>query len=97
MQSHRSFTNITECPSPHGSKYSHVDPFFEIQNEMLRFFSNSKHCLLLGDMNARCGNQNDYTLIDDFLTDYYDLQVLQDEENEIFRNFTLYNIPLNRK
>ena len=81
---------------PHGSKYSYLDPFFEIQNEMIRFFSNSKHCLLFGDLNARCGTLQDYTRIDDFITDYYDLQILQDEESEIFRNFELHNIPLNR-
>jgi len=30
---------------------------------MNRYFSSSKHCLLCGDVNTRCGNLKDYTLI----------------------------------
>ena len=81
---------------PLGSKYSYSEPFFEIQNELFRYFSQSKHCILFGDLNARCGNLQDYTVMSELLTEFCDLQTFQTEEGEIFRNFALYNIPLDR-
>ncbi|WAR27365.1 hypothetical protein MAR_013069, partial [Mya arenaria] len=58
---------------PIGSKYSHVDPYFEIQNELFRFCSENDHILLLGDMNSRCGNLHDFTFCDNVLSDLFDL------------------------
>lgn len=82
---------------PVGSKYSHADPYYEIQNEIFRYFSNSKHCILFGDYNARCGNLLDYTMIDGSMSDMFDLQHLQNEEIDVFTNFNLFDIPLNRR
>ncbi|XP_053380331.1 uncharacterized protein LOC128548841 [Mercenaria mercenaria] len=70
--------------------------FFEIQNEIFRYFENSKHYLLFGDMNARCGSLIDYVEVDQFISDMYDLQYLENMESESMTNFNTCNVPLNR-
>lgn len=42
---------------PYGSKYSHEDPFQELQREILRFCQTSNNMILLGDFNARTGEK----------------------------------------
>ena len=81
---------------PQGSRYSHTDPYFELQNELLRYCTGSKHILLLGDFNSRCGDLTDYLYIDEWFCDMFDLESMQIEEAEIYRNFELHNIQLNR-
>ena len=82
---------------PNGTKYAHKDPFFEIQNELLRFCNGSKHILLLGDFNSRCGNLADYLFIDESICDMFDLEDIQNEEAENYKNFELTGTQLNRK
>ena len=81
---------------PFGSKFASNDPFFELQNEIFRHFGDSKHVFLLGDFNARCGDLSDYTAIDDSLSFMFDLQHMQDEDDEVFIQFDMNNTPLNR-
>ena len=63
---------------------------------MFRYFGDSKHVLLLGDFNARCGDLSHYTTIDYSLSFMFDLQHMQDEDDEVFRQFDMNNTPLNR-
>lgn len=82
---------------PMGSKYAHAEPFFEVQNELLRYCTENKHILLMGDFNARCGIKVDFVKVDNTLVDVHDMQDIQQEETSIFQNFELYEIPLHRK
>ena len=81
---------------PSSSRYSHADPFFEIQNEIFNFLSENKHCLLFGDWNSRCGNLTDYVKMDELISNLYDLQDIQNEESAISNNFARNNIPVDR-
>ena len=61
-----------------------------------RYFGDSKHVVLLRDFNDRCGDLSDYTTIDDSLSFMFDLQHMQDEDDEVFIQFDMNNTPLNR-
>jgi hypothetical protein len=82
---------------PIGSKFSHPDPFYEIQQEIFRYCNGSNHILLFGDFNSRSGNLTDYERVDTLISDMFDLQVIENEEANIITNFELYNVPINRK
>jgi hypothetical protein len=81
---------------PNGSKFSHNDPYFEMQNEIFRYCNDSKNIILLGDFNSRCGNLSDYTVTDDLICSTFELQNIQEEEGNIFKQFEIQNIQLNR-
>ncbi|WAQ95052.1 hypothetical protein MAR_007523, partial [Mya arenaria] len=68
---------------PSGSRFAVNDPYFEMQNEIFRFCGDDKNILLFGDFNSRCVSINDFTMLDDFISELFDLENIQDEEAEI--------------
>ncbi|MCG8046717.1 MAG: reverse transcriptase domain-containing protein [Candidatus Thiodiazotropha endolucinida] len=82
---------------PYGSKYSHPDPYLEMQNEYDKHRSPSRHILLFGDFNSRTSSACDYVKCDYFICDLQGSQELYDENREILNLFDHYNIPLERK
>ena len=44
---------------PIGSKYSHRDPYLELQYEYDKFCTNDQNVLLLGDLNSRSSQLSD--------------------------------------
>ena len=82
---------------PSGSRYRHEDPYLEIQTEIFRYCQNHSNILIFGDYNSRVKNIPDYVCIDTFISELYDLESVQKEDEIIFNNFELYNIPLERK
>lgn len=81
---------------PIGSKYANEDPYAEIQAEMLQLCANDPHILLMGDFNSRTGEKEDLLKIDEFLSDKYGLEFLEDENAELLGNFKYNNIPFKR-
>ncbi|CAC5406155.1 unnamed protein product [Mytilus coruscus] len=84
---------------PEGSKYSNLEAFDEIENELMSFKKVSDvHTALIGDFNAKTGILNDFVLADETLLDLFHL----DTDNEIisymldYENLKSYNIPLQR-
>jgi len=81
---------------PSSSRYAHKDPYFEVQNEIFRFCTDSKNIMLLGDFNSRCGNMLDHTQIDEFFSNLFELHNIQNEEFDIAAALDESNIQLNR-
>ncbi|CAG2201838.1 unnamed protein product [Mytilus edulis] len=84
---------------PEGSKYSNLEAFDEIENELMSLKKVSDvHTALIGDFNAKTGILNDFVLADETLLDLFHL----DTDNEIIsymlddENLKSYNIPLQR-
>ncbi|CAG2257605.1 unnamed protein product [Mytilus edulis] len=84
---------------PEGSKYSNLEAFDEIENELMSLKKVSDvHTALIGDFNAKTGILNDFVLADETLLDLFHL----DTDNEIisymldYENLKSYNIPLQR-
>ncbi|CAC5387097.1 unnamed protein product [Mytilus coruscus] len=65
---------------PEGSKYSNLEAFDEIENELMSFKKVSDvHTALIGDFNAKTGILNDFVLADETLLNLFHL----DTDNEI--------------
>ena len=84
---------------PEYTRYSNVEAFDEIENELMSFCKNSyKYVSIIGDFNAKTGNLNDYIVPDETLLDILHL----DSDDDIlsylfdFENLQSYNIPLTR-
>ncbi|CAG2201848.1 unnamed protein product [Mytilus edulis] len=82
---------------PEGSKYSNLEAFDEIENELMSLKKvKDVHTALIGDFNAKTGILNDFVLADETLLDLFHL----DTDNEIisymldYKNLKSYNIPL---
>ena len=56
---------------PIGSKYASIDPYTEIQQEILRFCDDKKYVLLFGDFNSRTRDLPDFTENDEFISDLF--------------------------
>ena len=82
---------------PVGSKYSHRDPYLELQHEYDTICSNSKHVLLFGDWNSRTYQICDFVKTDSFLSDVYGNHELYRENMEIFKCFEDDSVPLSRR
>ena len=82
---------------PIGSKYSHGDPYLELQYEYDKFCSNNKNVLLFGDLNSRTSQLCDFVKTDNFICDVYGNQELYRETMEILKCFDDCNIPLSRR
>ena len=82
---------------PIGSKFSVEDPFFEIQNELLRYCGESQHVLLFGDFNSRCGNMADYICSDEFIAELFHLEEINETNDRIRNIFETQNIQFERK
>ena len=54
---------------PTRSKFAHVDPYLELQNEIDKYMSRSKNILLFGDFNSRTGKNSDFVICDQFISD----------------------------
>ena len=46
--------------SPENSNFSHIDPYFEINEELRQFTERHDHVLLFGDFNLRIKLMKDY-------------------------------------
>ncbi|MEW8547740.1 MAG: reverse transcriptase domain-containing protein, partial [Candidatus Thiodiazotropha sp.] len=82
---------------PVSSKYAHDEPFTELEREILRYCSDSKHILLMGDFNARTGIKNDYVQADRFLSRHCGFEQIVDEGTEILNNFNISHTSLARQ
>ena len=82
---------------PIGSKYSHRDPYLELQYEYDKFCSNNQNVLLLGDLNSRSSQLSDIVKTDSFICDVYGNQDLYRENMEIIKCFDDCNLSLSRK
>ena len=81
---------------PYGSKYVADDPYLELQSELLRYCSESKHILLFGDFNARTRTLPDCMKFDEKICEVNKLNDLLDESTELFDKMKLYNVPVER-
>ena len=50
---------------PHGSKFASDDPYMELQRKNLRRCPSSNRIILMGDLNSRVGEQDDFCLVDE--------------------------------
>lgn len=82
---------------PYGSKYVIDDPYLELQSELLRYCSESKHMLLFGDFNAPTGTLPDCIQFDEKICEINNLNDILDESTEFFDKLRLYNVPVERK
>ena len=81
---------------PYGSKYSHPDPYLEIQSEFDKNSTSYKNILLFGDFNSRTGSTNDYVRCDPFICEAQGNQNLYQENLDILNLFDSCKVPLNR-
>ena len=81
---------------PFGSKYVADDPYLELQSDLLRYCSESKHILLFGGFNARKGTIPDCMKFDEKIYEVNKLNDLLDESTELFDKPKLYNVPVER-
>lgn len=79
---------------PIRSRYSHDDPFLELQLELDKYMG--KNMLLLGDFNSRVSNKADYIRLDDFIYDINGNIETYEDNQTIFERFDTYGIPLDR-
>ena len=84
---------------PENSKYSSIEAFDELENELVTISSSdNSYVALIGDFNSKTGFLNDFIVPDESITSIFYL----DCDNEIlsylydFENLTLNNIPLQR-
>jgi len=80
-----------------GSKYSNVEAFDEIENEMVTLLKESKmHYGLVGDFNAKTGTLKDFIVPDESIFDLFHLDTDDDiiSYMEDYRNLQSYDIPL---
>ena len=72
---------------PIGSKYTNEDPFTELYGEILRYCTNSSRIILMGDLYSRTGEKEDIFCSDEFLSDMYGLDFLEQESNDVRNKF----------
>ena len=75
------------CIPPIGSKYANEDPFTELYGGILIYCTNSSRIILMGDFNSRTGEQEDIFCSDEFLSDMYGLDFLEQESNDVRKSF----------
>ena len=81
---------------PTQSKYLNDDEFMTLEIEITAMTSQYKYAILTGDLNARTSNLRDYTIVDNFITDLFDIE---QESLEFFDQQTKllsYRVPLER-
>lgn len=84
---------------PEGSKYSNIEAFDEIENEMVNLLKESKmHYALVGDFNAKTGTLKDFIVPDESILDLFHLDTDDDiiSYMEDYKNLQSYDIPLDR-
>ncbi|MEW8547931.1 MAG: hypothetical protein AB2693_30870, partial [Candidatus Thiodiazotropha sp.] len=81
---------------PYKSKFSHPDPYLELQSEIDKFCQSNKNLLLFGDLNSRSASLPDYIECDQFLCDLYGNFDLFRECTEISDCFEKFNVPVQR-
>lgn len=82
---------------PYRSKYAHEDPYLEIQLEIDRVCSDRKNILLCGDWNSRTSTLDDYTYVDQFMTDLFGNFASTSENSEILDCLYRNNVPIRRQ
>lgn len=82
---------------PYRSKYAHEDPYLEIQLEIDRVCSDRKNILLCGDWNSRTSTLDDYTHVDQFMTDLFGNFASTSENSEILDCLYRNNVPIRRQ
>ncbi|VDI33760.1 Hypothetical predicted protein [Mytilus galloprovincialis] len=83
---------------PENSRYSSVEAFDEVENELIFFQEENIHTILIGDFNARCGTGRDFIFPNDDLAQIlnFDGADVIDNYFHSFQKLILYDIPLDR-
>ncbi|MES9881290.1 MAG: reverse transcriptase family protein [Sedimenticola sp.] len=81
---------------PERTKYSVIDPYIELQNELNSLSPKYSEILLIGDTNSRTGKLREIVEPDAFLCNEHNLEFIVDEYNEILSHFQNTNVSLER-
>ncbi len=82
---------------PASSKYSNIDMFTEIEDEMMTVNTNGKYVCMLGDFNARTGKNEDFVSLDlDTATDVDEIELSVQESLDALRCLENHDIPKER-
>ncbi|CAG2221991.1 unnamed protein product [Mytilus edulis] len=83
---------------PENSRYSSVEAFDEVENELIFFQEENIHTILIGDFNARCGTGRDFIFPNDDLAQIlnFDGADVIDNYFHSFQKLILCDIPLDR-
>lgn len=81
---------------PYRSKYSHNDPYLELQNEMDKYCQSSRNILLFGDFNSRTAALTDFVECDDFICQLHGNEKVFMEYSDMLSCFEKCNIPVMR-
>jgi hypothetical protein len=74
---------------PENMKYSRIESFDEIENELFVLLQKGNHnCALIRDFNSKTGKLPDYITLDDTLIDIFNL----DEDDEILSIYLIMKI-----
>ena len=81
---------------PTQSKYLNDDEFMTLEMEIIAMTSQYKYAILIGDLNARTSNIRDYTIVDNFITDLFDIEQESLEFFDQQSKLLSYSVPLER-
>lgn len=83
---------------PEYTRYSSDESFIEIEDELIKFSSETKNIALIGDFNARTSTLLDYIILDENLLEILDVDDFYENNENIFSYLQLVdkNISLER-
>ncbi|CAG2254109.1 unnamed protein product [Mytilus edulis] len=83
---------------PENTRYTSEESFLEIEDELIKYSTDTKNIALIGDFNARTSTVSDYIIPDENLLEILDVNDFYDNDDNIFSYLHLKDkdIPLER-
>lgn len=81
---------------PYGTKYSNVDLFDDLSNELLNYDSDDYYHLICGDLNAHTNCQSDIVQFNDVLCEEVEIDEQTRHHLDTHKNMLSLNIPVKR-
>ena len=82
---------------PYGSKYANEDPYLEIQTAYNSFSTAYTDIIFFGDYNSRTSTLPDFVIVDKFISQLKNDDILYNESTQVLNRLSQSNFPTERK